>query len=81
MAGQLANQMAIFENARERLFPVLDEDQYAIAESFLEQQESMMRMSMEMMSGLFDRGEDENADDTPPSVAPMSSEISPPESE
>lgn len=62
MAGQMLNQLTIIETTRERIFPALNEEQYAIADSFLEQQETQFRAMAEMMSGMFDREEGDNTD-------------------
>lgn len=50
---------AIFKNTRERIYPLLDNDQYAIVEAFLEQQEAITRMGVEKMGMEADEPEDD----------------------
>ena len=60
MESRLKAHMEIFQNARQRLFPLLDTDQYTVAEAFIEQQEAGLRIGMQMMDEMF--GDEEGAD-------------------
>ena len=51
--------MAIFKNTRERIYPFLDTDQYAIVEAFLDQQEAITRLGIETMGMDGDELEDD----------------------
>jgi hypothetical protein len=62
--AMMAAQVSIFDKVSERLSPILDSEQYAVVETFLEHQATMLRMGQEMMGGVPQPDQDEDKADS-----------------